>query len=255
MPTSEVKGGVDVGVKQVIILAMGETRKLCPWDLKCNVYSVNNGYRQIAQMDGYISKLFCCHTQCWYQVDNTPIYNWDEMNMLADAGVDIIETHRVKGLKARLYPFKRIVKKFDTEFFSDTICYMLAYAIDEWTYVDKKDFNRVKLREPGKKHIIHMYGVDMLTFGEYQLEKGGVEFWCGIARGLGIEVVIPKYSSVCKTCTGFPYGKKYFSMNDIDPHKLAKLKDDIIQGKDIPDRLDLTTQGEGKLRTHAPRPK
>ena len=222
---------------QVIILAMGETRKYCPWDLKCDVYAVNNGYRQIAQMNGYISKLFLAHTQCWYATDHTPIFNWSEINMLVDAGVEVWNTHRVKGLNSKMYPFKRIAKKFGTEFFSDTICYMQAFALDQWTKIKN---GRLVLKEPKKEHILHMYGVDMLTFGEYQLEKGGVEFWCGIAKGLGIKVVIPNGSQICKTCTGYPYGKKYFKMSDIDPSKFDKLKEKILKGEELPDRINIT---------------
>ena len=71
-----------------------------------------------------------------------------------------------------------------------------------------------------------MYGVDMATFdsegssGEYQLEKGGVEFWVGMAKGLGVKVEISEGSHVCQTITGHPYGVKYWNWEDIDPFNL-----------------------------------
>ena len=49
-------------------------------------------------------------------------------------------------------------------------------------------------------------GRDMITTKEYEMEKGGVEFWVGIAKGVGCEVEIGMGSAVCQTKTGVPYG-------------------------------------------------
>jgi hypothetical protein len=169
----------------LVILAMGTSRTLCPWDtLDINtvpVWSCNHGYVQIAEMGGYVSKVFMTHPQHQRKDGKGLAYNFDQMNMLVDHGVEILNINRCKGLKHKMFPLKRIIKKFDADYFSDTICYMLAYALDMWT-VKKK--GRLQLKEPNKKHRIQMYGVDMKTFdyfgsGEYQLEKGGIEFWLG----------------------------------------------------------------------------
>ncbi len=227
--------------KEVIILAMGDTRNQCDFAKGCEVWTVNNGYRQVAEMHGRIDKVFLAHTQCYYPEDKTPIFDWEEMNTLADAGVDILNIHRVKGLKARLYPLKRLFEKFETEFYSDTIAYMQAYAIDQWTI---KKNGKVQLKDPDAEHIIWMYGVDMLSYGEYQLEKGGVEYWIGYARGLGIKVNISKGSSLTQTCTGKPYGQKYYTMRDLDYGKLEKLKVILASGEAIPLNPCVTTDPE-----------
>lgn len=201
---------------EVIILAMGETRALCPFDAE--VWSVNNGYRQlITCYDCYIQKqklvklqiksnravcphcnkewpipridkIFLAHTQCW-DAEGDPVFNWAELNHLADRGVEIINTHRVKGLKAKLFPMKSLVGKFGRSYFSDSIAYMVAYAL-------YKGYAKIRL-----------YGADMHTYSEYAKEKGGIEYWLGRAEQAGIKVEISEGSSLLKTATGHPYGK------------------------------------------------
>ncbi len=41
-------------------------------------------------------------------------------------------------------------------------------------------------------------------------------------------------SSLTQTCTGKPYGQRYFSMKDLDYSKLDRQKMRIAEGKDIP---------------------
>ena len=230
---------------------MGESRNQCDW-MKGEVWSLNNGYRQIAMMKGRIDKVFLAHTQCYYPSDKTAIFNWSELNQLADAGVDVINTHKVKGLKSKLFPYKRLVEKFDTEFYSDTVCYQLAYAVDLWTV---KKNGRVRLKDPDEEHVLWLFGVDMLTLGEYQLEKGGVEYWIGYARGLGITVNISKGSSLCQTATGEPYGKKYFTMKDLDFGKFEKMKQAIRDGEDIPENPCFTNDDPSTATLHQKLPK
>lgn len=179
---------------ELIILGMGPSRKECPFDAE--VWSVNTGYEQVAQANGHINKIFLSHKQIRKNGHN--VFDWDALNALGRAGVDIINIHKFKDLNSRLYPFKRISKKFNCDYFSNTICYMLAYAID-------KGYRKIRF-----------YGVDMRETGEYALEKGGIEYWMGYAKGLGIEIINTKFSTLCKTVTYTPYGTKAF-----EPHKFV----------------------------------
>lgn len=65
-------------------------------------------------------------------------------------------------------------------YFTNSISYMIAMAIAE-----------------GYK-TIGIWGVDMAAEGEYQQERPSVEYWLGLARGLGIKVVLPKESELLK---------------------------------------------------------
>lgn len=206
-------------MKEIIILGMGPSREDCPFNTE--VWSVNTGYRQVANLGGHLEKIFMAHLQVPDPTDNVHIFNWDEMNELAKAGVDIINTHRVKGLNSRMYPLKRISEKFNTNYFSDTIAYMIAYAIDKATY--KKD-GKLKLKYPLK---LRLYGIDMRTEDEYAKEKGGIEFWIGYGMGLGVEFTLTSYSEVLQTHTRKPYGKKRYNLKDIDPFHLLGRKGKI----------------------------
>jgi hypothetical protein len=197
-------------LKTVTLLGMAISRNLCPFTGE--VWGVNNGYRQAKAQGGHLDKLFLAHGQV---IDGAgdENFNWNEINA---TGIQVIGTHIVPELKNYSpYPYEQIVKEFGTDYFSDTICYMLAYAI-------YRGYDR-----------IYMYGVDMMTTGEYWEEKGGVEYWIGFARGKGIEVITQKESELMKTITGKPYGQP-ITLEDIDPE--GRLK--FIDGKFVMEVTD-----------------
>ena len=213
-------------MKTIIILAMGESRAEC--DFKADeVWSVNNGYKQVymeaAPSVRFINKIFLAHGLD-AKDENGAILNWNDFNIMHDKDhVEIINTHRCKGLKAKVFPMKRIAKKFNTWYFSNTICYMLSYALDQATKVVD---GKLKLKYPLK---LRLFGVDMREYradggGEYTLEKGGVEHWLGIAQGLGVEREISEGSSLLKTITKKPYGEKFYDLKRVDPFGLLKRK-------------------------------
>ena len=70
------------------------------------------------------------------------------------------------------FPIEECVKEFGRPYFSDTIGYMVAYAMLK-----------------GAKEI-DTYGVNQASSAEYFYEKAGVEYWLGIAVGRGIKVTV-----------------------------------------------------------------
>lgn len=68
------------------------------------------------------------------------------------------------------YPLEDIVNKFDSTYFTNTISYMIAYAL----FIGVDD--------------IEIYGVDMNGEQEYIAERGSVMYWIGYARALGVKV-------------------------------------------------------------------
>ncbi|MBU2052430.1 hypothetical protein KKH13_04475 [Patescibacteria group bacterium] len=207
----------------IAILAMGPSRVFCDWNVK-EIWSVNNGYKQVQEMHGHISKVFLAHTQVYRRDTKEPVFNWAEMNSLADAGIEIINTHRVKGLKAKIFPMKRISEKFGANmYFSDTVAYMISYALDSNTTGCTKD-GTLRLTN---SLTLKLYGVDMQETEEYGLEKGGLEYWIGYAQGLGVTVELTTYLQGCnlmRTHNGIPYGNKTYKLKDIDPFGLLKIK-------------------------------
>ena len=70
------------------------------------------------------------------------------------------------------YPLEEIVEKYKSRFFTNTISYMIAYAI-------YSGYTKISI-----------YGVDMELDGEYSFERPSVTYWTGFARGCSIEVNI-----------------------------------------------------------------
>ncbi len=70
------------------------------------------------------------------------------------------------------FPLEECVKEFGLPYFTNTICYMIAYALLK-----------------GAKSI-ELFGVNQAGSFEYSNEKGGVEYWLGIAIGRGVKVTI-----------------------------------------------------------------
>ncbi len=197
---------------------MGPTRVDCPFDAE--VWGVNNGYRQIMELSGRIDKLFVCHRAQEHDWEGDPIFNWKEQRTLANAGVEIVSLFKLKHVKKMTQmPFKDMVKKFGTNYFSDSIAYMVAYALHINTRINDKGL--LELIEPMK---IRMYGVDMHTKDEYATERGGIEYFIAIARTLGVDFWIHPDSSVCKTDTGKPYGFYKLNMKKIDPNNVMELQ-------------------------------
>ncbi len=86
------------------------------------------------------------------------------------------------------FPLNDIIAYFEEKgylgarYFTNSISLMVAYAIYE-----------------GFKEI-SIFGVDMATSSEYQAQRPSVEWWCGLAEGLGIKFHIPPTSDILK-CT------------------------------------------------------
>lgn len=70
------------------------------------------------------------------------------------------------------FPLEECRKVFGLPYFSNTIGYMIAYAL-------------LKGAEE-----ISIYGVNQASSGEYTMEKAGVEYWLGIAVGRGVKITI-----------------------------------------------------------------
>ena len=103
--------------------------------------------------------------------------------------IDWCEENDVPYICLDNYPIDEIEKHFCVDYFSNTVDYALALGI-------YKGFKE-----------IHLYGVNVTHDSEYAYQKPGIDFWCGVAIGRGIKVVIPgKKSAIMKTSDGLMYG-------------------------------------------------
>jgi len=84
------------------------------------------------------------------------------------------------------FPKDMIVEKFGN-YFTNSISWEIALAIHE-------GFEK-----------IYIFGVDMAQDSEYSFERPSVEYFIGIARGAGINVVVPEKSDILKTMWLYPF--------------------------------------------------
>jgi len=162
-------------VREIIFLGRGPTRVDCPYDKE--VWTVSYSWEFTKHI---FDKVFTVHAL--KEEDNA------YLKKLSQAGCEIIATETSPDYPVTIYPFERILKRFGVKLFSDLVCYMMAYAIE----VEKVD-------------KIWWYGIDCLGYATYAMERGGMEFWAGVARGAGIEVINTHDSANLKPKNGM-YG-------------------------------------------------
>ena len=101
--------------------------------------------------------------------------------------ISLYEWEKVPHCQA--YPLQEIIDHFGVCYFSSSVEYMIAYAL----YHGCKEIN--------------FYGVNMSDQQEYIEQKPGVEFWCGLATGMGCKINYQhEYTSLLKTKNGKLYG-------------------------------------------------
>ena len=185
-------------VRPLTILGCGSTHAECDYT-KGEIWGVNGTYTFAKKLD----KLFMTDTEeevatCWYDVVK-----------LVKAETTLILPAPYKkfmdlGLNIELFPIDKIMERFPTRFYSNTIAYMLAYALFHTNSVQYED--DLKPRVISGYNPIYFYGIDMLTHSTYIQEKGGVEYWMGIAFGMGVQVINTRGSATGKTYNGKMYG-------------------------------------------------
>ena len=73
---------------------------------------------------------------------------------------------------SQAFPLEQAYKEFGMLYFSNTIAYMICFAILN-----------------GAKEI-ELFGVNQASSSEYFYEKAGIEYWLGIANGRNIKIII-----------------------------------------------------------------
>lgn len=139
----------------------------------------------------------------WLRAQEFPVYLQEKSELLPQALV---------------YPFKRIVKKFGKTWFTSSIAWMMAFAIEQMVAGDE----------------IALFGVDMAADQEhYTSQKAGCLRWIEIAKEKGIIVSIPLESCLGKQFPLYgyseatPMGRKLAARRDAIVAELAKINGQI----------------------------
>ena len=160
-------------MKEVIIIGHGPTNSQCRYH--CETWGINNTYIFAKRLD----KLFI------FDAISTLEFDFDALRQVPCV-VTTMNYPQFNNIE--VFPIKEVLRKFKTTFFSNGVCYMIAYAL---------------LKEYEK---IWFYGIDMMTTNTYMFEKGAVEYWMGIAHAMGVPIINTPESATCKTIDGKMYG-------------------------------------------------
>ena len=159
-------------MEDIIILAWGQSRWRCPFDAD-EVWGINNVWTFKELKNKRFDKIFA--------FDPWPEFNIREMKKIAP----IVSWRDYADIK---YPLEEIKAEFKTSYFTNTIAYMIAYAI----------FLKIPL--------VRLYGVDAPYGSKYAIDKSGVEYWIGRGIERGTEVIPCEGSHLLRTITGEEYG-------------------------------------------------
>lgn len=99
----------------------------------------------------------------WLKVNHIPIY-------MQDHYPDIPSSLR--------YPFETMITEFPRGYMTNTSVYMIALALMQ-----------------GVTHL-GMFGCQYQSDTEYGPQRGSMEYWCGLAEGRGVHVLIPPGSDL-----------------------------------------------------------
>lgn len=183
--------------KEVIILGCGPTHVECTYH--CETWGVNGVFTLNPKR---LDKLFMTDEES--EVDAS---QYDYRQMVEHTRTLVLPVHYKKfqhlPIPVEIFPMEAILRRFPTRFYSNTIAYELAYAL----YHTRSAFD-----SDGVPHVVSgynriwFYGIDMMTHSTYVQEKGGVEFWMGVAMGMGVEIINTESSATGKCWDGKMYG-------------------------------------------------
>lgn len=186
-------------MKEIIIFGMGASAVHCPFDKE--TWTCNNGFGAVGKHR--LDKVFV--------TDKFFDRKYLQVNLMLkfqkEKGFELIvssppdEDYLKKQLDWKMYPIEEIMERFPlTDYYGNTICYMIAYAL--WLGRDK---DHKKISDEAVDRI-WFYGIDHLRADTYLYEKGATEHWMGIAAAIGVPIINTDGSAVGKTFTGEMYG-------------------------------------------------
>ena len=159
--------------QKIIVAGTGDGWQLIPKTTNATIYCLND-YVFIEKYDVQPDILFIMDV-----LDEKPqivsgINNLgDVVDRINKLKVPLIAPFRYEEIPlSRPFPLKECKEKWGIPYFSNTIAYMIAYAL---------------LQEAKE---IDIYGVNQASSSEFFYERDSVSYWLGIANGLGVKVTI-----------------------------------------------------------------
>ncbi len=169
---------------KLVLLGTADSRTLAPYDDRSwEIWACQPalGYPECKRID----RLFELHDKSYWS-------DPEIIKRINGANVPILMQQKAEAIPlSESYPLKEIMQRFagfaGARYYTSTIAYMLAHAL----FV-------------GSVEQIALYGIHMAADEEYGNQRQAMEYWVGVANGMGIKVLIPEQSSICSS--KFLYG-------------------------------------------------
>ena len=189
-------------MKHIVILGSGAGWHHCPFEeygKDVEVWGIakmlmNKKFQEMehARIDKLFNMDDIMHMQSFdpnspHKVPYTLDYFIEVINKSKAELITSYEYPELDNVKA--FPLKKIVELFGVFYYTNTICFMLAYAL----WLDDVD-------------KITFWGINQTGSIEYLRERRGVEFWIGLVTGMGIELHIEGPSALLKPDRKLLYG-------------------------------------------------
>lgn len=156
-----------------------------PWDTPAEKWGMNSlhhlagdkkwsAWFQLHDIDKHHPADKTSHVK-WLMESGIPVYMWEHH----------IEKYPLPN--AVPYPRNEILEHFGTEYFTNSVSWMIAYAI----YREYQN--------------IGVFGIDMAQDSEYMNQRPSCEFFLGYAVGKGLNVYIPPSSDLLKAPYQYGY--------------------------------------------------
>src|SRR3990167_230195 len=159
-------------LRKIACLGGAATLQHAPWhDLTWELWA-HASCRHLCQRDPDL--LFDLHPpELWRDGKKK---NWDPKypDWLKGNHLPIMMQDRYKDVPASIkYPFATMITEFPRGYMTNTMAYMIALALME-----------------GVTHL-GVFGCDYRSNSEYGPQRGGAEYWLGVAEGRGVQVLLP----------------------------------------------------------------
>lgn len=191
--------------QNIIICGQGPGFEQCPKDTEKEVWGLNMGIMRNKRID----RLFMTDPIEERSAVKNGEFTIEQVKAkITELNIPFVSAYEYKDIPTyEPYPILDVVNKLGIPYFVNTICYMIAYAILK-----------------GVKSI-DMYGINQSSQTEYYEHKACVEFWVGVAVGMGIEVNIHGLQSqVLRSADGRLYGYRMRYSDLVERLKGGELK-------------------------------
>jgi len=156
------------------------------------IIGLNQLYRHMPRADAW----FDIHVN----FDQHNVEGTDHSGWLRECGIPVYMSAVPSDVpNATNYPVERLIQKFGVDYFTSTVSFMIALAIDSI------DGDIEQHGGERSDYTIGIFGIDLIVGTEYDVQKACAEFWIGVASGKGINVLVPPMSALLKQSHRYGY--------------------------------------------------